>query len=374
MGLNIDLDPSLCQLPKARRNLITDVPGIMVGHVTLDQSEQGVHTGVTAIMPPGDCFNDKCPADAYVSNGFGKSMGLIQVNELGSLETPILLSNTFACGACFDSIVDYTLQRHPQIGISTSTVNPVVMECNDGAINSIRTRSVTTKDGIQAMQEAAADFAEGDVGAGRGMTCFGLKGGIGSSSRALRFDDREFTLGVLTLTNFGSLECLRVAGSPVGSRIARILTQRTALTENKDKDKGSIVTVIATDMPLDQRQLHRLCKRVTVGIARCGGYMGNGSGELVVAFSTANRIAHWGGRSVDGKALPYIDTVERLNENAMDVCFRAVASASEESIISSLLHAHSVYDRNGRCIRSLREAATACGITLFTPHERSEKL
>ena len=380
MGVSIDLDPSFCRLPKARRNLITDVPGIGVGHVTVDRPAQGVHTGVTAIVPPGDCFSHKLPAAAYVSNGFGKSMGLIQVNELGSLETPILLSNTFACGACFDALVDYTLQRHSQVGTETSTVNPVVLECNDGAINSIRTRSITAEDGLRAIRGAGEDFAEGDVGAGRGMTCFGLKGGIGSSSRVLRFDNREFTLGVLTMTNFGSLECLRVAGSPVGSRMAEILRQGSAQTqeqqwktqdgplrpeEDETQDKGSIVAVIATDMPLDARQLHRLCKRVTVGIARCGGYVGNGSGELVVAFSTANRIEHWAGQVAGGAALPYVDTVQRLSENAMDVCFRAVASASEEAIISSLTHAHTTVGRDGQRFHSLIEAARICEIPLF---------
>ena len=380
MGLNIDLDLSFCRLPKAYRNLITDVPGVSVGHVTVDRPEQGVHTGVTAIVPPGDCFSDKFPAAAYVSNGFGKSMGLIQVNELGNLETPILLSNTFACGACFDAIVDYTLQQHREVGTETSTVNPVVLECNDGSINAIRTRSITTEDGLRAIREADEDFAEGDVGAGRGMTCFGLKGGIGSSSRMLKFDHREFTLGVLVMTNFGSLECLRVAGSSVGSRMDGVLKQLSVQTQEQressrtqsrpeereeQQDKGSIVTVIATDMPLDSRQLHRLCKRVTVGIARCGGYIGNGSGELVLAFSTANRIDHWAGQVANGAALPLIDTAERLNENAMDLCFRAVASASEEAIISSLTHAHTTFGTDGQYFRSLNEAARMCAIPLF---------
>ncbi|TPF95113.1 P1 family peptidase [Bifidobacterium sp. UTBIF-78] len=398
MGLNVDLNDELCVCAKGPRNLITDVPGVRVGHVTLegDSPAGPLHTGVTAIVPPGDCFTDKLPAAAYVSNGFGKSMGLVQVEELGSLETPILMTNTLSCGACFDALVRYSLDRHTEIGVETGTVNPVIMECNDGPINTIRAMAVTADHGLEAIDAATGDFAEGVVGAGAGMTCFGLKGGIGSASRVLTFDGRDFTVGVLVLTNFGSLPCLRIGGRAIGRELARVglpedvpgekpvgdvpdmtgipdTTRAADVTRAADApDKGSIVAVIATDLPVDSRQLKRMAKRVTVGIARCGGYIGNGSGEIVVAFSTANRIPHWAGEmhvgeansSEKGGALPMIDRVERLSDNAMDACFRAVASASEEAIVSSLWHAHSVVGRDGRTTWSLRDAASHAGIPL----------
>ena len=404
MGLSIELNDELCACAKGPRNLITDVPGVRVGHVTLegDSPAGPLHTGVTAIVPPGDCFTDKLPAAAYVSNGFGKSMGLVQVEELGSLETPILMTNTLSCGACFDALVRYSLDRHTEIGVETGTVNPVVMECNDGPINTIRAMAVTADHGLEAIDAATGDFAEGAVGAGTGMTCFGLKGGIGSASRVLTFDGRDFTVGVLVLTNFGSLPCLRIGGNAIGRELARVglperpreepsrsaLTGRLAgsarhalgisrETDNashaiETPDKGSIVAVIATDLPADSRQLKRMAKRVTVGIARCGGYIGNGSGEIVVAFSTANRIPHWAGETHAGesnssgmdKPSPMIDRVERLSDNAIDACFRAVASASEEAIVSSLWHAHSVVGRDSRTTWSLRDAAAHAGIPL----------
>lgn len=383
MGTNAIWNHDLYDGLAGKRDLITDVPGVRVGHVTLrspDGAAPTIRTGVTAIVPPGDCFASKPPAAAYVSNGFGKSMGLVQVEELGSLETPILMTNTLSCGACFDALVDHALAGHPAIGVDTGTVNPVVMECNDGPINSIRARAVTPAHGLEAIAAAGEDFDEGDVGAGTGMTCFGLKGGIGSASRVVRVDGRDHVLGVLVLTNFGSRECLRLNGEPVGLRLAE--AEHAAPASASDgtagggaagacEDKGSIVAVIATDLPADSRQLRRMAKRVTVGIARCGGYIGNGSGEIVVAFSTANRIDHWAGDDqttpsdhptpVGG---PLIETVTRLNENAMDRCFRAVAAASEEAIVSSLLHARGVRGRDGKVTPSLRDALREAGLEL----------
>lgn len=412
---------------KGARNLITDVPGVRVGHVNVrgESDGGGLHTGVTAVLPcsvtasdqsgnVGDCamagasgpsvdaaearlgdsddggvrlpFDWALPAAAYVSNGFGKSMGLVQVNELGNLETPILLTNTLSCGTCFESLVRWSLEHHPDIGVGTGTVNPVVLECNDGPINDIRALGVSVEDGLQAIANAAAgdgDFAEGAVGAGLGMTCFGLKGGIGSSSRVMNVDGRDFTIGVLVMTNFGSLRRLRIAGKPIGAQLARWRAAHEACGRSDasqaearrtravspqpcdDRDKGSIVTVIATDLPLDSRQLGRLAKRVTVGIARCGGTIGNGSGEIVVAFSTAGRMDHWAGeRRGESFGHPMIDTVERLSDNAMDDCFAAVAAASEEAIISSLVHAKTVIGRTGRPTLSLRDAMRQAGVRL----------
>ncbi|MCH4209352.1 P1 family peptidase [Bifidobacterium sp.] len=402
MGVNAALNAELCHAPKGSRNLITDVPGVTVGHVSLlsapgrvtgashaPASESGmgphtairvvpgkrtVRTGVTAIVPPGDCFASKLPAAAYVSNGFGKSMGLVQVEELGSLETPILLTNTFSCGACFDALVRYSMDRHEEIGVSTGTVNPVVLECNDGTLNDIRAMNVMPEDGLKAIARAAPEFGEGDVGGGSGMVCFGLKGGIGSSSRVVEFDGRQFAIGVLVMSNFGSMECLRYDGRPIGRSLAHELAQETREESSEPadldghrqggEDKGSIVAVVATDLPADSRQLLRLCKRVTVGITRCGGYIGNGSGEIVVAFSTANRIAHWAGEDREGSHEPMVTQGERLNENVMDTCLRAVAAASEESIISSLAHAHSVIDGAYGSALSLRDACRRASIAI----------
>lgn len=365
--------------------VITDVPGVLVGHADIRGMSDGggLFTGVTAILPGSssgmgtdggkDAFERKYPAGVYVSNGFGKSLGLVQVDELGCLETPIVLTNTLSVGVCFTALTQWALRRHPQIGDTTGTVNPVVMECNDGPINDIRALAVGVDDAFRAIDAAAVDFGQGAVGAGSGMTCFGLKGGIGSASRRLTIDGADFTIGILVMTNFGSMERLCVGGKPVGKTIASVLQGnmrehpkradgRTGGGHAREgtHDRGSIVSVIATDLPLDARQLKRLAKRVTVGIARCGGYIGNGSGEIALAFSTANRIDHWAGED----CRPMIDAVTRLNDNAMDDCFAAVADMSEEAIVNSLLCAKTVVGRTGRPTYCLKDAARLCGISL----------
>lgn len=410
MGLAFRLDKGLCDDPTGSRDSITDVPGVLIGHVTLrrgvtrgtwdggrlaalegittaDSSVSGdepksapLCTGVTAVVPPGDCFASKLPAASYVSNGFGKSVGLVQIDELGSLETPILMTNTLSVGACHEALVRDALAKHREIGMSTSTVNPVVLECNDGPINSIRELAVRPRHGLDALACAGVESAEGDVGAGAGMTCFDLKGGIGTASRMVRFEGRRFIIGVLSLVNFGSLPCLRVNGRQTGVELAdrlydsnlwdfqdsnRTRSRSGSARYREHDDTGSIVTVIATDLPADSRQLRRMAKRVTVGIARCGGYVGNGSGEIVVAFSTANRIDHWAGERHDGRSHAMTDTTLRISDNAMDRCFRAVAAASEEAIISALLHAHSVRGRTGIITPSLADAARVAGIDCF---------
>ncbi|MCH4161289.1 MAG: P1 family peptidase [Bifidobacterium sp.] len=349
MGLKQRINEDLCGLPVGERNSITDVPGIRIGHKTL--RGHGRMTGVTAMVPGSQIFAKKFPAAAYVSNGFGKSMGLIQIQEMGYLETPIVLSNTFAEGACYEALVRYSLERNPTIGVETGTVNPVVLECNDGEMNTIRDLAVSQEDVFSAIADATPECVEGDVGAGTGMVCFGMKGGIGTSSRVLNIDGRAGTIGVLVLSNFGDQQCFRLAGQVVHDDLSGTNQHqmRHGIPSDIDipgVDKGSIVSVLATDLPMDSRQLHRLAKRVTVGIARTGGYVGNGSGEIVVAFSTSNRIHH----RMDAA----VETIERLHEDAMDVCFRATAAASEEAIISSLMHAHTRIGRSGT-IHSLRD-------------------
>ena len=322
------------RLKKGPRNLITDVPGIRVGHVTL--ASGAVQTGATVILPCGDSpFRNKLPAAAHVINGFGKSVGLMQVQELGTLETPIVLTNTFSVSAGIDAVLDRMLPEHPEIGVSTGTVNPVVMECNDGKLNDIRGRVLRAEDILRAFDSAAAEFAEGAVGGGRGMVCYGLKGGIGSSSRLIKIDGKTYTVGALLMTNFGKSGNLTVCG------------RRIADHTPAQPDVGSVIMVLATDLPLSARQLGRCARRAQNGLARTGSYTGNGSGEIALMFSVANRIPH--------KCETGVMQGSILHEDKMDAVFEAVADCVEESVISSLIHAETVTGRDGHTVLSLRD-------------------
>lgn len=324
------------ELPRGRQNTICDVPGVLVGHRTL----KDVQTGVTAVLPHGgNLFREKVPAAVHVINGFGKTAGSIQVAELGTLETPVLLTNTLSVGTVSAGLVKHMLRENPEIGVETGTVNPMVLECNDGWLSDIRGMHVTEEDAEAAIRGASFQMEEGAVGAGRGMSCFQLKGGIGSASRVMELDGRAYTLGVLTLTNFGALRDLTLCGDRLGERIAA--------QEGSGEDRGSIIVLIATDLPMSARQLGRAARRASVGISRTGGFCGNGSGEVALAFSTAHRIPHGGAPAV----LPYAI----LNESCMDQVFRAVGWATEEAIISSMLHAETVTGRAGHTRKSLRE-------------------
>jgi D-aminopeptidase len=338
MGLNKPLYDEISEAKRGPLNLITDVPGVMVGHTTIISDK--VKTGVTAIMPQQDnLFLSKLPAAAHVINGFGKSAGLIQVNELGSLETPIVLTNTFGVGTAINALVKYMLDNNKDIGNTTGTVNPVVMECNDGTISDIRAMAVKEEHVHEAIDVAGYDFAEGAVGAGTGMCCYDLKGGIGSASRQIVVDGQTFTIGALVLSNFGYLRDLEIYGCRIGAKLDAF--DRTV----KEIEKGSIIVVLATDLPLDHRQLTRICKRAGVGITRTGAFVGNGSGEIALAFSTANRIAHYSEKS--------LSTHTCISENKMDQLFRATVSIVEESVLSTLVHAGTVTDRHGKVRKSL---------------------
>lgn len=337
---------SFGSFPPGKRNLITDVPGVRVGHVTL--SEGDVQTGVTAIIPAeGNLFAQKVPAACHVINGFGKAAGLVQVQELGTIETPIVLTNTFGVGTGVNALIRYSLAENEDIGLTTGTVNPVVLECNDGRLNDIRGMHVTEEDVNAALAAASADFAEGAVGAGRGMCCYGLKGGIGSASRVIEIGGRDCHVGALLLTNFGQTLDLRVGGAPLGQRIAEGPARA---------DKGSCVVILATDIPLSCRQMGRVCRRAQSGLARTGAYLSSGSGEMAVMFSTAVRVPHYGREAVM--------TAQVLRENLLDLVFRAVADCVEEAVISSLLHGETVTGRGGNCCKSLRQRLEECGITL----------
>lgn len=336
------------KLPTGAKNDITDVAGVRVGHVTLDHpldAGEGEYacTGVTAILPHGgSLFREKVTAASYVLNGFGKTTGLVQVNELGMLESPIMLTNTFSVPAVTQGTLQYMLDGHEEIGDTTGTINIVVGECNDSHLNSIRHCAVTPQDAIEAIRRASeGPVEEGAVGAGKGMVAFGYKGGIGSSSRIVRVDDAcSYTVGVLVLSNFGRKEDLRIellkSGSP-------------ALQEPAD---GSIIIVLATDAPVSDRQLLRLAKRTGIGLGRTGSHFGHGSGDIVIAFSTAHKIPH--------QATEWTETRTQLREDhpLMNELFAASAEATEEAIYNSLSQAVTTTGRKGNTIHALSFSST----------------
>ena len=330
------------------RNLITDVPGVPEGHETLHDGE--VHTGVTAISPhPRAGVPENCLAGAPLVHACGKSIGLVQVQALGTLETPILLTTTLSVGTVSTALVEYMLERNDDIGLDAGTVNSLVMECNDARLSDIRGLHVTKEHARAALDAAAETFAEGDVGAGAGMVCYSLKGGIGSASRLCRLYGETYTVGALVMTNFGTLRDLRVAGDPVGERLF--------WQEAAQKDKGRIIVVIATDVPLSARQQERGAKRAQSGIARTGGISGNGSGEIALAFTTGNKLAHYSSDRLESIRLVY--------EEDIDEVFRAAIESVDEAIISSMLHANAVTGRAGNHYKSLAD--------LYMPEKKSEK-
>ena len=325
-------------MPRGGRNSITDVKGVAVGHCTL--AEGPVQTGVTALIPHGgNLFREKVPAACHVINGFGKSAGLIQIEEMGVVETPIVLTNTLSVGVASTALVKYMLKDNPDIGRETGTVNPLVCECNDGFLNDIRAMAVEERHVEEALKTAGEDFREGAVGAGRGMSCYQLKGGVGTASRIVEVEGLPFTLGVLVLSNFGQLEDLRVDGRLIGPAIGKI--------HPPQDDQGSVIVLIATDIPLTERQLKRVAKRASVGITRTGAFIGSGSGEIAIAFSTANRISHH-----ETKALT---SLRALNENHINLAFRAAAEATEEAVLNSMITAEAVEGRDGNFRHSLGE-------------------
>lgn len=327
-------------LPAGTRNSITDVPGVAVGHATV--STDRFQTGVTVVMPcAGNPFFHKLPAAAYVLNGFGKSLGLVQVQELGTLETPIALTNTLNVGLVHDAMVGYMIDRCREDGKhDLRSVNPVVCECCDGTLNDIQGRPVRAEHVRAAIAAASSDFEEGDVGAGKGMICHGLKGGIGSASRVLAVDGRDYILGVLVLTNHGSLSDLTVGGRNIGPALARELAQYAP-------DRGSCIVIAATDLPLDSRQLGRVVKRAGVGLARLGSYTGHGSGEVFVGFSTANPF--------DPRKKEKLRAGTLFSEDEMDLPFRAIAECTEEAVLNSMLSAHTLTGYSGKTIYALSE-------------------
>ncbi len=315
-------------------NAITDVAGVKVGQTTLEKIDS-IHTGVTAILPyDGNIFQQKVPAAIFAGNGFGKIAGSTQVNELGNLETPIVLTNTLSVSTGIDALIDYTLNQNGNEDVRS--VNAVVGETNDGFLNDIRGRHVTKEDVFSAINHAKVGVVEeGTVGAGTGTVCFGYKGGIGTSSRKLPNSLGGFTIGVLVQTNFGGV--LQIDGVPVGEELGKF-SFRNDLLNNVD---GSCMIVLATDAPLDHRNLLRLAKRAILGMGKTGGIESNGSGDYVIAFSTAEslRIPHTAKQPTISNTL--------LPNDEMSPLFMAAIEATEEAIINSLFAATSVTGRKG---------------------------
>lgn len=332
MGLEIGV------VPTGFNNAITDVLGVRVGQTTLISGDS-VRTGVTAILPhQGNVFQEKVPAAIFVGNGFGKLAGSTQVEELGTLETPIVLTNTLSVPTAIQALITHTLQN-PQ-NVDVRSVNAVVGETNDGYLNDIRGRHVSEEDVLTAIRQASGDsVAQGNVGAGTGTVCFGFKGGIGTSSRKLPDSMGGYTIGVLVQTNFGGDFIIK--GVPVGT----ILNPKWK-EQFHQKSDGSCMIVVATDAPLQARNLKRLAKRAIFGLARTGGIASNGSGDYAIAFSTAQEVR-----------IPPTDSILQTNteikNNNMTPLFWAVIEATEEAILNSLFLAKTTAGRSGRIVEAL---------------------
>lgn len=322
-----ELGISIGVLPPGTLNAITDVPGVKVGQVTLVKGDT-VRTGVTAILPhEGNLFQYKVPAAIYTGNGFGKLAGVTQVQELGNIETPIILTNTLNVSTAINAVIDYTLQQKGNANVRS--VNAIVGETNDGwVLNDIRGRHVKNEDVMNAiMQAKSGKVQEGNAGAGTGTVCFGFKGGIGTASRKIPSTSGSYTVGVLVQTNFGGV--LQIDGVPVGEELKKYYMS----DELNNKPDGSCMIVVATDAPLDSRNLERLAKRAFMGLAKTGGIAHNGSGDYVIAFSTdpSIRIPHSTKEPIQQFAV--------LHNDAISPLFMAVIEATEEAIINSLFAA-----------------------------------
>lgn len=332
-------------LPTGQLNAITDVQGVLVGHTTLIRGDN-VRTGVTAILPhSGNLFREKVPGAVFVGNGFGKLAGSTQVNELGEIETPILLTSTLSVPRVADYLMDYMLALPGNEQIQS--INPLVAETNDGYLNDIRGRHISRDDVFAAIKGAkSGSVEEGSVGAGTGTVAFGFKGGIGTASRKLPARLGGFTVGVLVQSNFGGV--LTINGAPVGQELGRYYLKDELSTPQSNPD-GSIIMVIATDAPLDARNLTRLASRAMLGLARTGSSGSNGSGDYVIAFSTAPEVRVRVPNQRDGSLTRDVKTV---GNDAMSPLFMAVIEATEEAIYNSLFRATTVTGR-GHTVEAL---------------------
>jgi D-aminopeptidase len=359
-----DLGIKIGRYPSGIYNAITDVPGVKVGQVTMTTGEgmlqagQGpVRTGVTVIIPREDVWHHKVPAGAFVLNGTGEMTGLLWIAESGFLEYPIALTNTLNVPRVADGVMSWMIHQYPEIGITDDTLTPVVAECDDSRLNDSQGRHVSPADVIQALESATTGpVQEGSVGAGTGMVSYQFKGGIGTASRVLPPEEGGYRLGVLVNANHGRRHELLMAGVPVGrlynqeqpqisqSEVndlpKRASGNPTAAFSHKRQDSGSIIIIIATDAPLDARQLSRLARRASIGLGRTGSISHHGSGDFMLAFSTGNIIPHY---PEDPTFL-----MTHLADSHINPLFQATVEATEEAILNALLQATTVTGRDGR--------------------------
>lgn len=338
-------------------NVITDVPGVRVGQSSVISGDN-IRTGVTVIFPHRENpFQFRVPAAVFVGNGFGKAVGFTQVQELGELETPIALTNTLGIHRVADALADYVLGLPGNEDVVS--VNPVVGETNDGYLNEVRLKSVGKAELMKAI-EAASDspVAEGNVGAGTATRAFGYKGGIGTSSRKLPKKLGAYTVGVLVQSNFGGI--LTINGAPVGKELKNHYLSGT----NLDPGDGSIMIIVATDAPLDARNLHRLCKRAFMGIARTGGFASNGSGDYAIAFSTSPDVRR------DYHSQSKTVSMNVLRNEQIDPLFLATVEATEEAIINSMFMAEPMTGWKGRKVEALPIKET---LEILKKHELLEE-
>jgi D-aminopeptidase len=343
-----ELGVSVGVIPTGTLNAITDVDGVLVGHTTIIRGDN-VRTGVTAILPHGgNLFREKVPGAVFVGNGFGKLAGSTQVNELGEIETPILLTSTLSVPRVADFVIDYMLALPGNEDVLS--INPLVAETNDGYLNDIRGRHISRDDVFAAIKGAKSGaVAEGSVGAGTGTIAFGFKGGIGTSSRKLPQRLGGYTIGVLVQTNFGGV--LTINGAPVGRELGRYylkdeLTDKDRQQNNPD---GSVIIVIATDAPLDARNLNRMAARAMMGLARTGAAASNGSGDYAIAFSTAPDVRI---KTLSQNERNTPRNLKSLANDATSPLFLAVIEATEEAIYNSLFKATTTSGR-GRTVEAL---------------------
>jgi D-aminopeptidase len=340
-----DLGLKIGILPTGTLDAITDVAGVEVGHTTVIRGDD-VRTGVTAILPhSGNLFREKVPGAVFVGNAFGKLAGSTQVNELGEIETPILLTSTLSVPRVADALIDYMLALPGNEDVES--INPLVGETNDGYLNDIRGRHITREDVFAAIKSAkGGTVEEGSVGAGTGTVAFGFKGGIGTSSRHLPPKLGGYTVGVLVQTNFGGV--LAIAGAPVGRKLGRYYLREELRSEASatDRGNGSVIVVIATDAPVDARNLKRIAARAMLGLGRTGSAGSNGSGDYVISFSTAPQVRI---RPEEKESPRHIEV---LANDAVSPLFLAVIEATEEAVYNSLLRATTITGR-GHTVEAL---------------------
>jgi D-aminopeptidase len=343
-----DLGFSIGHFPVGSNNAITDVGGVRVGHTTLvigdgplQVGKGPVRTGVTAVVPRQDIFNNRVLAGGFVLNGAGEVSGLTQVQEWGLLETPILLTSTMAVGKVSDAAVKWMTKKWPTIGGEDDVVIPLVGECDDSWLNDAVGRHVRSEHVYKAIEQAAGGkVAEGSVGAGTGLITCDFKAGIGTSSRRVAMESATYSVGILVNSNFGVMHSLRVDGAPVGEVLQPLFS-----VPRREHNAGSIITIVATDAPLLSSQLVRLCKRAALGIGRIGSFAAHNSGEIIVGFSTANVVPR--------ETSKMTATIEVLLDDACDPLYEAVVECTEEAIVNSLCMAEEMRGQSGHVAPAL---------------------